>query len=98
MLEIVANIKISEKFKTVEDGKERYDMCKAFEDMRLEGYEQGIAEGMAEGIAKLVKTARNLGATKLAACEQLVQQYALKEDEASEKIEMYWPDEKAYYI
>lgn len=65
MLEIVANIKIPEKFKTVEDGKERYDMCKAFEDMRLEGYEQGIAEG----IAKLVKTARNLGAAKLAACE-----------------------------
>lgn len=60
-------------------------MCKAFEDMRLEGYEQG----MAEGITKLVKTARNLGATKLAACEQLVQQYALKEDEASEKIEMF---------
>lgn len=100
MLEIMANIRIPEKFKTAEGGEERYDMCKAFEDMRLEGYEEGMAEGMAagvaegiaEGIAKLVKAARNLGATKPAVCEQLVQQYALKEDEASEKIEMYWPD------
>lgn len=92
MLEIVANIRIPEEFKTTEGGEERYDMCKAFEDMRLEGYEEGMAEGMAAGIAKLVKAARNLGATKLAACEQLVQQYALKEDEASEKIEMYWLD------
>lgn len=88
MLEIVANIRIPEKFKTIEGGEERYDMCKAFEDMRLEGYEEGIAEG----IAKLVKAARNFGVTKLVACEQLVQQYALKEDEASEKIEMYWLD------
>ena len=36
MLEVAANIKIPEKFKTVEGGKERYDMCKAFADMRLE--------------------------------------------------------------
>ena len=88
MLEVVANIRIPEKFKSVEDGEERYDMCKAFEDMRLEGYQEGIAAG----IEKLVKTARNLGASKIAACEQLVLQYALKEKEASEKIEMYWTD------
>ncbi len=92
MLEVVANIRILEKFKTVEDGEERYDMCKAFEDMRLEGYQEGIATGIAEGIEKLIKTARNLGASKIAACEQLVLQYALKEKEANEKIELYWVD------
>ena len=42
MLEVVANVKIPEKFKTIEDGKEKYDMCKAFEDMRQEGISQGI--------------------------------------------------------
>ena len=26
-------------------GDEKYDMCKAFEDMRLEGYEEGKAVG-----------------------------------------------------
>lgn len=75
-------------------------MCKAFEDMRLEGYEAGIAEGIAEGIAteisagieKFIKGAKMLGASKVAACEQLIQQYALKENEANEKIELYWVD------
>ena len=88
MLEVVANVKIPEEFKTVEDGEERYNMCKAFEDMRLEGYEAGIADG----IEKLIKSAKNFGVSKLAACEQLILQYELKENEAQEKIEMYWAD------
>ncbi|MBD5494768.1 MAG: hypothetical protein HDR12_10440 [Lachnospiraceae bacterium] len=100
MIEAVANIRIPEKFKTIEEGKEKYDMCKAFEDMRLEGYEAGIATGRAEGIAaelsagieKFIKGAKMLGASKVAACEQLIQQYALKENEANEKIELYWVD------
>lgn len=96
MIEAVANIRIPEKFKTIEEGKERYDMCKAFEDMRLEGYEAGKAEGIATeisaGIEKFIKGAKMLGASKVAACEQLIQQYALKENEANEKIELYWVD------
>ncbi|MCM1263987.1 MAG: hypothetical protein NC313_14845 [Butyrivibrio sp.] len=96
MLEVVANVRIPEKFKTEEDGEERYDMCKAFEDMRLEGYEEGIATGIATeiaaGIEKFIRGAKMLGASKVAACEQLIQQYALKEKEANEKIELYWTD------
>ncbi len=104
MLEVVANIKIPEKFKTVEDGEERYDMCKAFEDMRLEGYDEGkkegynvgikkgIEKGIEKGICVLIQTVKNLGASKLTACEQLILQYALKENEAKEKIDMYWTD------
>ena len=96
MLEAVANVKIAEQFKTIEKGKERYDMCKAFEEMRLEGYEagkvEGKAEGMAEGIEKLIKSAKNFGVSKLSTCEQLIQQYALSEKEATEKIEKYWTD------
>ncbi|MCM1264475.1 MAG: hypothetical protein NC313_17320, partial [Butyrivibrio sp.] len=53
---------------------------------------EGIAAEMAIGIEKLIKTVRNLGASKEAACEQLVQQYALKENEANEKINLYWTD------
>lgn len=33
---------LSEGRESMKDGRERYDMCKAFEDMRLEGYEAGI--------------------------------------------------------
>ncbi|MCX4338778.1 MAG: hypothetical protein OSJ72_03960 [Lachnospiraceae bacterium] len=50
MLEVVANVKIPEEYRVVEEGKERYDMCKAFEDMRLEGYEEGISKGIERGI------------------------------------------------
>ena len=97
MLEVVANVKIPEKFKTIEEeGKETYDMCKAFEDMRLEGYNAGVADGVAEGIAegikKLIETVRDLGASKTAACGQLIQKYALSEKEAQGKIEKYWVD------
>lgn len=100
--EAVANIRISEKFKTIKDGKELYNMCKAFDDMRQEGYDEGKRDGKRagrkagkkeerkEGIRILIQTVKNLGASKLAACEQLIQQYALKESEANEKIEMYW--------
>ncbi|MCM1262529.1 MAG: Rpn family recombination-promoting nuclease/putative transposase [Butyrivibrio sp.] len=92
MLEVVANVRILEKFKTEENGEERYDMCKAFEDMRLEGYEAGIATEMASGIEKLVKTIRDIGASKMVACSQLIQKYSLNENEANEKIELYWTD------
>ncbi|MCM1050300.1 MAG: hypothetical protein NC433_17970, partial [Clostridiales bacterium] len=100
MLEVVANIRIPEKFKSDENGEERYDMCKAFEDMRLEGYEAGITAGrmegiateMASGIEKLVKTVRDIGASKMVACSQLIQKYSLNENEANEKIELYWVD------
>ena len=47
---------------------------------------------MATGIEKMIKSARNFGVSKIAACEQLVQQYALKESEANENIEKYWVD------
>lgn len=60
ILEVVANIKIPEKFKTIEDGKERYDMCKAFEDMRQEGYEEGISTGIERGIARGIELVNKL--------------------------------------
>lgn len=52
MLEVVANVKISEECRVMEEGEERYDMCKAFEDMRQEGYDEGIEKGMERGIEK----------------------------------------------
>ena len=75
-------------------------MCKAFEDMRQEGYDEGkkegynvgIEKGIEKGIRVLIQTVKNLGASKFTACEQLILQYALKENEAKEKIEMYWAD------
>lgn len=92
MLEVMANVRIPETFKVEAEGEERYDMCKAFEDMRLEGYEEGMEKAVMSGIEKLVKAVRDLGASKAAACEQLIKQYALEESEANEKVEMHWAD------
>ena len=33
----MANVKIQEEYKVMEQGKERYNMCKAVEDMREDG-------------------------------------------------------------
>jgi len=44
LLEVVANVKIPEEFRKVENGEDRYDMCKAFEDMKLEGIQQGVEQ------------------------------------------------------
>ncbi|MCM1263104.1 MAG: hypothetical protein NC313_10325 [Butyrivibrio sp.] len=97
MLEVVANVKIPDKFKTEENGEERYDMCKAFEDMRLEGYEAGKSEGIAvgrsegieagrtEGIRILIQTCHELGLSK----ETIVQKCAEKFDIALESAGKY---------
>ena len=37
MLKVMVNVDISEEDKSMENGKKRYNMCKAFEDYRLEG-------------------------------------------------------------
>ena len=53
MIEVMANVKIPETYGHTmeEDGRKerRYNMCKAFEDYRLEGVEEGLEKGKAEG-------------------------------------------------
>ena len=48
LLEVMAGVKFSEEHKTTGDRKERYDMLKAFEDMRLEGKIEGRIESIME--------------------------------------------------
>lgn len=42
-------------------------MCQAFLDMRLEGYEEGIAKGITEGIEKraLIETCKSIKMARL---------------------------------
>ena len=49
LLEVMANIKIGEEYEMAENGKKQYNMCKAFEDYRLEGKMEGKMEGRMEG-------------------------------------------------
>lgn len=78
MLEVVANIKIPEKCKVMEAGKERYNMCKAFEDMRLEGYEEGIEKG----IYTLIQTCMELGVSSDVIIEKCTEKYEMTKEEA----------------
>ena len=55
LLDVMANVKIPEEDKTMENGKERYNMCKAFEDYRLEGKEEGRLESKIEDIMELLE-------------------------------------------
>lgn len=52
VLEVVANIKIPEGYKTMKDGEERFEMCKAFEDYRLEGKLEQLVEMVCKKLSK----------------------------------------------
>ena len=48
LIEVTTGVKFTEEQKTMKDGKERYNMCKAFEDMRMEGKMEGKRESIME--------------------------------------------------
>ena len=54
LLETVAKIRIPEEYKVIKNGEERFEMCKAFEDYRLEGRLEGKLEGKQEHFVMLV--------------------------------------------
>lgn len=82
MLEVVANIKIPENCKVMEEGKERYDMCKAFEDMRQEGYDEGIEKGIEKGICVLIQTCTELGIASDIIIEKCMEKYDISKEMA----------------
>ena len=83
MLEVVANIKIPEKCKVMEEGKEGYDMCKAFEDMRQEGYEEGIEMG----IRILIQAYQELGMPQNVIMEKCAEKFGITEENARGYVE-----------
>ena len=54
LLEVVAKVKIPEEYKVMKDGEERFVMCKAFEDYRLEGKQEGKLEKLVQQICKKI--------------------------------------------
>ena len=58
LLEAVGKVRIGEEYGTImENGERRYDMCKAFLDMKQEGIEEGIEKGIEkERLSHLVET------------------------------------------
>lgn len=60
MLEVVGKVQIGEEYEIMEGGERRYDMCKAFMDMKLEGIEEGMEKGMEKGIEKGIEKGKAL--------------------------------------
>lgn len=57
LIEVVAKVRIGEEYEIVENGERRYDMCKAFMDMKLEGIEEGMEKGIEkERVSHLIET------------------------------------------
>ena len=49
LLEVVAKVRVKEEYTVMENGERKYDLCKAFVDMKLEGIIEGKKEGRLEG-------------------------------------------------
>lgn len=60
-------------------------MCKAFEDMRLEGYEAGKAEG----IRILIQACQELGVSKEVIVQKCADKYEIALESAAEYAEIY---------
>ena len=53
LIEVTTGVKFTEEQKTMENGEERYNMCKAFEDYRMEGKIEGKIESIMELLEEL---------------------------------------------
>ncbi len=52
MLEVMAKVRISKENNKMENGEKRFNMCKAFEDYRLEGKIEGMQEYLVQSVCK----------------------------------------------
>ena len=76
VIEVVAKVRIGKEYETVENGERRYDMCKAFMDMKLEGIEQEKISHLVETVCK--KLLKNKSAEVIA--EELEEELAAVEN------------------
>lgn len=72
--------------KQYEKNKEEVDMCKAIEDMILEGKQEGIQEG----IKALIEVAKELGATTDIIEKKVEEKFNLSKDEAVQAVNKYY--------
>lgn len=52
LLEVVAKVRIKEEYEVMENEEKKYDMCKAFVDMKLEGVMEGQINYLIKPVCK----------------------------------------------
>lgn len=77
MLEVVAHVRIPERCHVAEEGEERYNMCNAFEDMRQEGYEEGVEKG----IRILIQAYQELGMSQDIIMEKCAEKFEIEKEQ-----------------
>ncbi len=91
MLEVVANFRIPDRYRVIEEGEERYDMCNAFEKIRSKAYEEGIEKGVEKGVEKgiriLVQAYQELGVPQEVIMAKCVEKYEITEESARKYVE-----------
>ena len=64
LLEVVAKVRIKEEYEVMENEEKKYDMCKAFVDMKLEGIMEGEINHLIKSVCK--KLQKNKSAAVIA--------------------------------
>lgn len=83
LLSELINVKEIQEYLVVdEEGKEKVDMCRAFEDFKEEGREEGICAS--------VKLCQSFDATKQVTIEKIAQVFSLTKEDAEGKVALYW--------
>ena len=57
---------------------------------RIEGRNEGRIEGRAEGIQAMIESCHELGVSAEAVKEQLMKKFSMTEQEAQQKMDLYW--------
>lgn len=65
-------------------------MCKAFEDMKEEGKNEGKTEERENGIHKALNIVKEFGGSKEQGITSLIKEYKLTREGAMEKVALYW--------
>ena len=88
------NVKGFEEYSILSnDGRERVNMCKAFEDFKEEGRQEGREEARKETIETLkmtIEMCKELGGSIQLITKKLSETFSISEEEARQKIEVYW--------
>ena len=69
---------------------EEFDVEKYERTLRSEGMEQGIEQGTEYGIRAALELLLELGCTKEAAKNRILEKFSLSEETAEEKLRLYW--------
>ena len=89
-----------DRFEEMQNGAkgEVKTVCEVLDNAISKGRIEGRAEGKAEGIQAMVESCQELGVSAEAVKMQLVKKFSMTEQEAQQKLELYWKWIKLQYI